>query len=108
MESVDPFRFILAFMFVLGLIGLCAMALKRYSQTAAGIMFLSRSTQNPSGEQNRLHVIEVRYLDARRKLMLVKRDNVEHLLLLADNRELVVESNIAISTVSTHSGEPNA
>lgn len=83
MDTIDPLRFVLAFAFVLSLIGLMAVVMKKYGR---GQMF-SRGK-----EGGRLDVLEVRYIDARRKLVLVRRDHVEHLLLLADGRELVVET----------------
>lgn len=89
MDTIDPWRFLFAFLFVLGLIGLLAMGLKRYGRTAAGKAMLGM--KNGGG---RLQVVEMRYIDARRRLVLVKRDDVEHLLLLADGRELVIESRI--------------
>ena len=92
MDTVDPLRFIFAFLFVLALIGMCAIALKRYSRTASGKLFLTRGLLNPSPENQRLQVLEVRYIDSRRKLVLVRRDQVEHLLLLSDKGETMVES----------------
>lgn len=86
METVDPVRFVLAFVFVIGLIGALAMALKRYGSNK--IMFGMKQ------EGGRLEILEVRWLDPKRKLMLVRRDDAEHLLLLADGRETVIESNI--------------
>jgi len=90
METVDPWRFLFAFLFVLALIGIAAGVLRRYSQTASGRLFLAQA-QKTGG---RLQVVEMRMVDARRKLVLVRRDGVEHILLLADNRELVIESPI--------------
>lgn len=84
MDTIDFPRFILAFVFILGLIGLLGVFLKRYGKSLPG----------KAGAGNRLGVIETVYIDSRRKLVLVKRDNTEHLLLLADGRELVIESNI--------------
>lgn len=83
MDTVDPIRFIVAFVFVLGLIGLLAMGLKRYGKA-----------QQIFGAQQdgRIKIIETRYLDPRRRLVLIRRDNREHLLLLADGREVVIES----------------
>ncbi len=101
MDTVDPLRFVFAFLFVIGLIGLSAFALKRYSRTAGGALLLGQVV-NQSPTSTRLQVVEVRRIDQRRRLMLVRRDNVEHLLLLADNRELVVESNIIPSTDTPH------
>ncbi len=87
METVDYSRFVLAFIFVLGLIGLFYVVLKRYGNSYK----IYKANENTS---NRLDVIEARYIDARRKLMLVRRDNVEHLILLAEGRETVIETGI--------------
>jgi flagellar protein FliO/FliZ len=84
MDTVDLPRFLLAFIFVIGLIGLCAVLLKRYGG----------KTLIKNKEGSRLDVVEVRYIDSRRKLALVRRDNVEHLLLLADGKETLIESGI--------------
>jgi flagellar protein FliO/FliZ len=84
MDTVDLPRFALAFVFVIGLIGLLAVFMKYYG----GAKLLKMK------EGGRLAVLEIRYIDSRRKLALVRRDNVEHLLLLADGRETVIESGI--------------
>jgi flagellar protein FliO/FliZ len=42
----------------------------------------------------RLKVVEVTAIDTRRRLVLVRRDGVEHLLLLGANGETVVETKI--------------
>ena len=47
-----------------------------------------------AGEPRRLSVVEARTLDARRQLVLIRRDGVEHLLLLSPNAETVVETGI--------------
>lgn len=102
MDTVAPLQFILSFLFVLGLIGLMAMGLKRYGhrlQSGSAPMVLSKilGQSKLAGESaGRLAIVEVRYLDPRRKLVLVRRDDVEHLLLLADGRESVVESGITM------------
>ncbi len=86
MDTVDPIRFVLAFLLVLGLIGVMALVLKHYVKGRAGF-----GAREGGG---RLEVLETRYLDPRRRLVLVRRDGVEHLLLLADGRELVIESGV--------------
>ena len=102
MDTIDPTRFLFSFLFVIGLIGVLAMVLRRYGQllqSGVAPMWISKLfgqgavqvSQSPAGT-TRLKIIEVRYLDPRRKLVLVRRDNAEHLLLLADGRELVIES----------------
>ena len=83
----DYLRFALALVFVLGLIGIFAYAARRF-----GLM--PRPTLKPGGAR-RLHVVDVLNLDGRRRLVLVRRDNVEHLILLGGDRETVVESGIS-------------
>lgn len=76
----------LALIFVLGLIGLAAYAVRRFG---AGRIVLSAGKK-----EGRLAVSEVLQLDMRRRLVLIKRDDAEHLLLITPERELVIESNI--------------
>ena len=89
MDTIDPSRFTFAFLFVLGLIGLMAAALRYWSKNKPG--FASGLLKTGTSE-GRLKIVEAQYLDARRRLVLVRRDDREHLLLLADGRELVIES----------------
>jgi hypothetical protein len=49
------------------------------------------------GRQQRLSVVETAMVDVRHRLVLVKRDNVEHLLLVGGPSNVVVESNITRS-----------
>lgn len=80
-------NFILSLVFVLGLIGLIAWAYRRFF---AGAGFPARL-----GGGARLSVIEMRALDARHKLVLIRRDDTEHLLLLGPGSDSVVETGIA-------------
>src|SRR6516164_4558491 len=79
-------RFFLAFLIVLGLIGAAAWALRRFGST--------RFTGTVRGRQPRLAVIEFASVDARRRLLLVRRDNVEHLMMIGGPTDVVVEANI--------------
>jgi flagellar protein FliO/FliZ len=61
--------------------------------------------------QPRLGFIEEAEIDARRRLVLIRRDNVEHLILLGPTHDLVVESNImkafdAQKLAPTHTSSP--
>lgn len=85
MDTVDPFRFLNASFFVLGLLGLFGVFLKRFGQKS----FLKNCQQS-----GRLSVLETRYIDAKSKLVLIKRDGVEHLLLLGDGKAMVIEAGI--------------
>ncbi len=86
MEFSVYFRFLLALVFVLGLIGLIAWAARRFG--------LLRGTVRPRNGQRRLEVIETAAIDSKRRLMLVRRDGTEHLLLLGINGDLVIERGI--------------
>ncbi len=80
-------RFFLAFLIVLGLIGAAAWAVRRFgSGRYRGAGQRSR--------QPRLAVIDHASVDARRRLILIRRDNVEHLLLIGGPTDVVVEPNI--------------
>ena len=78
-------QFVFALVFVLSLIGGCAWLLKRF--------LLGRGMRGPKAGK-RLEVLESQMIDARRRLVLLRRDNVEHLLLLGPNHETLVESGI--------------
>ncbi len=85
MSALDYLRFFSALIFVLSLIGALAWVVRRFG--LAGRLGVSRS-------QGRLAVVEVAVLDARRRLVLVRRDSTEHLILLGTAGDLVVEANI--------------
>jgi len=80
-------RFFLAFLIVLGLIGATAWAVRRFGAGRLG----GASTR---GRQPRLAVIDYASVDGRRRLVLVRRDNVEHLLIIGGPTDVVVEPNI--------------
>ena len=99
MDDIEPMRFVFAFMFVLGLIALLAWVLKRYGRMlqSGGMMgiigqYCGQHPMQATGQVSRIKILETRYIDSRRKLVLVRRDQMEHLLLLSNERELVVES----------------
>src|SRR5262249_21565733 len=83
----DAARFIVAFMLVLGLIGAGALLWRRFG---AGPL----SPAGPRGRQPRLAVIDAAFVDTRRRLVLIKRDNIEHLLMIGGPTDIVIESNI--------------
>src|ERR1700749_1495333 len=79
--------FIFAFVVVLGLIGLAAWLVRRFASNRLGA-----NTQR--GRMPRLAVIDAAAVDGRRRLVLVRRDNVEHLLMIGGPTDIVVEPNI--------------
>ena len=76
-------NFVLALAFVLGLIGVAAWLARRFG--------LAGRLAHRAGPSHRLAVVEVMPLDTRRKLVLLRRDESEYLVLLGPARELLLE-----------------
>ena len=87
MGLFDYIRFILAFAFVLGLIGICYWLVRRYAVERLGLAM-------NVGKTPRLRIVESRVLDGRRRLVLIRRDEVEHLLVIGGESDMVVETGI--------------
>lgn len=83
----DYFRFLLALIFVIALIGVLALVSRRL-----GLGFPVTAVK--AAGDRRVKVVEVAPLDSRRKLILIQRDDVEHLLVVSPTSELVIESGI--------------
>jgi flagellar protein FliO/FliZ len=82
-------QFVLALVFVLALIGILAAIARRLG--------LGEIHTGKPNQGRRLAVVEVRALDAKRKLVLLRRDGVEHLILIGPANETLIESGIALS-----------
>jgi flagellar protein FliO/FliZ len=95
----DAARFVVAFMLVLGLIGAGAFLWRRFG---GGPL----SPIGPRGRQPRLAVVDAAFVDARRRLVLIKRDNTEHLLMIGGPTDIVIESNITRVGATAVSREP--
>ena len=82
MDGESYLRFILALLLVLGLLALAAFLLRR-------------SGLGPKlGRSRRLAALESLPVGPKHRLLLIRRDDVEHLLLLGPQGDLVVESHI--------------
>jgi len=89
MVELDTYaRFLFGLIFVLALIGIVAWAAKRFG-------LIPGAVRMTPGRQKRLSIVEVAGIDAKRRLVLVRRDDVEHLILLGGTNETVVERGIA-------------
>src|SRR5262244_3790476 len=86
--------FIFVFVAVLALIGLAAWLVRRFASNRLGA-----NTQR--GRMPRLAVIDAAAVDGRRRLILVRRDNVEHLLMIGGPSDIVVEPNIVRAIPAT-------
>jgi flagellar protein FliO/FliZ len=92
-------KFALALAAVLALIGLLAFVARRLGFGPHG---------TPLRGRRRLAIVEVLALDAKHRLVLVRRDATEHLLLLGATQSTVVERNIAAAPdIRRDSLEPN-
>jgi hypothetical protein len=92
-------RFPLAFIIVLALIGGLYYAARRFGSRALGGVGAAR------GRQPRLAVIDATSVDARRRLVLIRRDNVEHLIMIGGPSDIVIEPNIVRATPSASARE---
>src|SRR5712675_3572112 len=79
--------FFFSFVAVLALIGVAAWLVRRFAGNRLG------ANTNRS-RMPRLAVIDAAAVDGRRRLVLVRRDNVEHLLMIGGPTDIVVEPNI--------------
>lgn len=84
MDLVDIGRYFAALLLVLALVGAAGLAMRRFGMP--GLV-------KPRG-QRRLEIIETLAIGPRQKLVLLRRDDVEHLVLAGADGASVVESGI--------------
>lgn len=82
-------RFALALILVLGLIALLAWVLRRFGMG----MKLTKG--------RRLGIVEIQSLGPRHRLILLRRDQVEHLVIVGPHSETVVETGITTPPASS-------
>jgi flagellar protein FliO/FliZ len=84
MELADYSRFLFAFAFVIGLIWAVAALVKRFG--------LDQKMRGISGsKESRLQLLDVLYLDSRRKIALVRADAREYVVLLTPDDAVIVD-----------------
>ncbi|HEY4125346.1 MAG TPA: flagellar biosynthetic protein FliO [Rhizomicrobium sp.] len=86
MEYIDIARYVGALLVVLALLGLAALAARRYG--VPGVM--------KANAVRRLAVVESLMIGPRQKLLLIKRDNREHLLFIGPQGATLVENSDAL------------
>ena len=91
-SSDGPFSLQFAIIFAIIFLVLAAglLVLRRF--TGRGTDFASKTAAR--GRQPRLGIVDIYELDRQRQLILLRRDNVEHLLLVGGPNDVVVERNI--------------
>ena len=85
MEALSYVKVFAALIFVLSLIGLLALAARKLELLKGRLKDKTAC---------RLEIIESLYLDKDKKLVLIKRDEVEHLILLGKNSSALIERQI--------------
>lgn len=86
MDAGDLSRIFLAFVTVIGFIGAAALIVRK-TGLASGAIALAKN--------RRLHLVETLPLDARRRAVILRCDGREHLILLGQNGETVVDADIS-------------
>ncbi len=84
----QPYLYVLALAGILVLLALFAFILRRVVQTTRGLDGSGR------GRQPRLGIVDTFSVDRQRQLVIVRRDSVEHLILVGGNSDVLIETNI--------------
>ncbi len=85
MDVLDFARYFAALLLVLGLIGAAGLATRKF-----GVPGLAKPASI-----RRLQIVETLMLSPRQRLAIVRRDNVEHLVLISPSGASVIEAGIA-------------
>ena len=93
MDTIAYLRFFLALALVLGLIMALAWGLKRLG--------LGDGARGPLARRRRLRTVESIMIDGRNKAVLIRRDDVEHLILVGPNTSQIVERAIPAPPAET-------
>ena len=86
MEFEGYIRFLLALIFVLALIGVLTAVARRFG--------FGYRTATKGAKARRLSIVEVMPVDAKRRLLLLRRDSTDHLVLLGSGPDLLLEASI--------------
>ena len=84
METLDFSRVFLSLALVVFLIWLSGFALKRLG--------IDRKLKGATGSQGRLQVVDVLYLDPKRRVVLLRADTTEYLLLVSGDSATVIDT----------------
>lgn len=87
MEFSIIIKAVIALVLVLTLIGLLTWLIRRFGGGGRGL--------RTRGNRRRLVVVEVAPIDSKRRLVLVRRDETEHLVLLGTTADILIEAGIA-------------
>jgi len=86
-EGQYALKMVVAFIVVFGLLALALWVLRRFGGERL-------SNSGTRGRQPRLAVVDSAGVDGRRRLLLIRRDNVEHLVMIGGPTDVLIEPNI--------------
>src|SRR5882762_5756993 len=92
MEWSTYLQFFLALIFVLGLIMAMSWALKRFG--------FGDGNKGPLARRRRVAMIESTALDSRHRVVLLRRDDVEHLVLVGPNTSQIIQLLLLMTVLS--------
>ena len=96
MDAINLLRYLVALMFVLALAG-AALLIKRYGSNPAAFKdgFKGKLGKwNFMASERRLAIVETLMIGPRQRLFIVRRDDIEHLVLSGPDGVTVIEANI--------------
>lgn len=93
-------RFALALLFVLGLIGILVAVARRFG--------FGYAAPSKKGRVRRLSIVEVMPVDAKHRVVLVRRDDKEHLILISQTSGTLIEGGIEGGNNETQTAENGA
>jgi hypothetical protein len=102
LELGSTSKVIIGLILVLVLIAISAWLIRQFG---VGRIASSAGGRN---RQQRLSVLDSAVVDARRRLVLIRRDNVEHLILIGGPTDVVVEPNIVRAAPASGAARPAA
>lgn len=100
MDASNYVRFVAALLFVLALIAFATWLAKRFG-LGGGINAAKRGAR-------RLQITEALTVDAKHRAVLIRRDNVEHLVLIGPTGDVVVETGIDAPPTLDNTAADNA
>ena len=93
-EGSSTLQFALIFAVIVVLLAVLVLVVQRLTRRGLGL----GAKAGQRGRQPRLGIVDVYELDRQRQLILLRRDNVEHLLLVGGPNDVMVERNITRDT----------
>jgi len=102
----DVLSWLFFIVFISGLIIVAGLLLRGYLSGAGGANPFSTPLFQPKPDK-RLDIVEQTNLDGRRRLVLIRRDNIEHLIMTGGPVDVLVETGIDTRRELRAASEPN-